>query len=527
MGLSSELTMLFDSLPLFSVMFVVSLCLTVFFRRVAQWTGVLDRGGYRRLNEGAVPLLGGLAIALPFTALCVGGGLLGFWVVGSWRELHGWWPGAFSFLYELAQSRTEFLVLGVGSVLIVLLGLLDDVRGLSVRLKLGGQFGVALLVLNFVDYPTGVNVPFGGAVQFGVIGGYIFSVLWIVGIINAFNLIDGMDGLATGIGAISAVTFAYLGALTGNVVLVYLSMAFCGCLCGFLIFNFHPAKIFLGDTGSMLIGFTFAFTTLSQSFRSAGATVLLAPMIALGFPVLETFISMLRRYSHGMPVFMGDNRHTHHRLLARGYSQRQTVLILYVVVAFFSSAAVVDRLLMDRPGLWWVSFILYAAPLVFVLWFADYVAPWVLSNVLKQRHRNKKLGLLSRYGAMHLQVKSDSESCGLLFDLCRHELRLRYLAVWFEHGEDLIAASGAPESEAPDSGFDAVERMRVTNLSREPLVIRYQFVSQPADAERVAVSSCLARMFECSSLEPDEAEVVAIGGSEDKSDSTGGNVVEK
>jgi len=491
-------------------MFVVSLCLTVAYRRVALSLGITDGGGYRRIHENPTALLGGLAISSPFIFLCVLCGLSGYATVSFWKFFYTHFPNYFTGLFEIAQSRKELLALGAGASCIVVLGLIDDVRGLSARLKLGGQCAVALIVLNFIDYPTGINLPLIGAIHFGVLGGFFFSMLWIVGIINAFNLIDGMDGLATGIGAISALTFAVLGALVGNFTLVFLGMAMAGCLCGFLLFNFHPAKIFLGDTGSMFIGFTFAFITLSQSFRTEGATVLLAPMIALSFPIFETLISMVRRYSHGLPVFQGDNRHTHHRLLARGYSQRQTVLILYAIVGCISIAAIIDRLILDTPELWWIPGAIYTACFMFVLWFADYIAPWVLSGVLKSRRRNRKLGLLSRYGSLCLMMGSASECRKALFDLCRYELNLKYISAIFEDGETLIAASGKFEEKGSETDLEDVEIIYVTSQSRHAIEVRYQFEKPPQDGERMAVSSCLAGMFECSHLIPPEPDMIRV-----------------
>ncbi|MFW5870495.1 MAG: glycosyltransferase family 4 protein, partial [Candidatus Sumerlaeota bacterium] len=475
MDQAGNISLIERMIPLFSLMLVGSLVLTPLVMRLAHKIGATDAGGYRRIHKRPVPLLGGLGVAAPFLLFSLALSLIGYFTTYHWQWVAETFPRYFSELYEIGQWRDEMLVLVLGSCGILALGLRDDIRGMSARTKLAGQAVVAVVVCCLIETPVGINIPLIGQLDFGEIGGRFLAVIWFLALINAFNLIDGMDGLATGVGAISALTFAALAVMTDNPQVLVMGVAFAGALCGFLLFNFHPAKIFLGDTGSMFIGFVFAYMTLTGSYRSEGAVVVLAPLIAVSFPLFETGISIVRRYMQGLPVFAGDSRHTHHRLLARGYSQRETVLILYAIVGSLSCAAVADRIVQPGSAVWWVPAVMYVGIFLFILWFADYIDPWIIGSVFKRRRRNKQLENFSRYGAISLSRQKRDEHRQAFFELCRYEMRLRYLAAWFENGEMLIASSGRPCEKSNDPDFDPVDRFRVNSLSHQPIVVRYQY----------------------------------------------------
>jgi len=216
-------------------------------------------------------------------------------------------------------------------VAILGLGLLDDIRGMRARYKFLGQIAVAVFICATGHVLQGFYIPFIGGFPLSPQLGVIFSLLWIVGMINAFNLIDGLDGLAAGIALIASVALVVLGMITGNTMIALICLPLAGSLAAFLLFNSHPARIFLGDTGSMFLGYILATVTLMGTYKSETFAIILGPALTLSFPIFETLVSMARRFVRGVPIFSGDGHHTHHRLLRKGFSKRQVVLILYGV----------------------------------------------------------------------------------------------------------------------------------------------------------------------------------------------------
>lgn len=216
-------------------------------------------------------------------------------------------------------------------------GAIDDVRGLAPGWKLLGQFVAAAmpvaagLRIDFVGNPLQ-----GGLVSLGLLG-YPISVLWIVGFANVINLIDGLDGLAAGVSAIAAASFLVLAVQMNELVAAILAAVLIGSCAGFLRYNFHPASIHMGDSGSMFLGFMLATMALHGVMKSVAAITLVVPLLVIGVPLFDTASAIIRRRRHGRPIQEADNGHIHHRLLNRGFSQRQTVLIIYawsVALAF-------------------------------------------------------------------------------------------------------------------------------------------------------------------------------------------------
>lgn len=163
---------------------------------------------------------------------------------------------------------------------------------------------------------------------------------WIVGITNTVNLIDGLDGLAAGVSTIATVTILLVALQSGDLPVVFLTAALAGSSLGFLHYNFNPARIFMGDTGSMFLGYMFAAISVIGAVKSAATIALIVPILALGLPILDTTFAIVRRYRGGVPIFKPDKGHLHHRLLAMGFSQRQAVLLMYVFSAFLGLAAI-------------------------------------------------------------------------------------------------------------------------------------------------------------------------------------------
>lgn len=261
----------------------------------------------RKTHERPVSRLGGAAI---FAALIAGLSLMMQRYELDWSR---WWP--------LILCNT--LIFGVG--------IADDLRPLGAKTKLAGQVGAALIL-----FALGVSVdmlsnPFGeGAISLGWFS-LPLTVLWLVAIPNIVNLIDGMDGLATGFGLFLSLTLAFVGYLSKQIDVFYVSLVMAGALAGFLIFNFPPAKIFLGDGGAYLVGFFVASVSLLTANKGSIIAALLVVMVALGVPILDTLFAILRRAIRGVPIFRADAEHIHHRLILLGYSKGQALVALYAV----------------------------------------------------------------------------------------------------------------------------------------------------------------------------------------------------
>lgn len=459
----------------------------------ARKVDAVDRGGYRKVFKGEMPLLGGLGIALPLIFLALASSLAGHFIVANWKWVYLHYEQYFDPLFSFAGTRRESLIVLAGGVGIILLGLVDDTRGMRARWKLLGQLAVAVFICMSGMMVTGVSVPFLGDVNLGGILGGFLTVLWIVGLINAFNLIDGVDGLAGAIAFVGAVSLVALSLIQGSLYVTFASAALAGSVMAFLFFNFPPARIFLGDTGSMFLGYSLATLSLMGAPKYETAVILFAPMLALSLPVFETFVSMLRRFLRGMPIFVGDNRHTHHRLLGKGFSQRKVVLTLGGAAFFLAAAAVFSILIPENSPAAWLPYVLYAATLLYIAWLADYFRPTAVKTTLERRDRNRLFQALGKYAALSLTANNASVNGETLFTLCRQQLGLTYLEVRVRN-RDVLCIS----QEERDSGKDETSReeLLVKSSEGEDIVIWYRFLQTPDEHTRQDVSSCLASIFD-------------------------------
>jgi UDP-GlcNAc:undecaprenyl-phosphate GlcNAc-1-phosphate transferase len=307
----------------FLVSLMVSLVLTLVVRnRALAWGWVDQANSSRKVHARPIPRLGGIAIVAGFFApLCA----LFFTDSGVGH--------LFRFHQELVWG------LFCGGAAIAVLGLYDDLQGAGARLKFGVQFTVAIAL-----YLLGFRVelianPFGAAISLGALS-LPFTLLWIVGVVNALNLIDGLDGLAGGVAFFGVGTNFILSLVRGDVVMCLLMAALAGAILGFLVFNFNPASIFMGDTGSMFLGFVLAAVSLKTSTKSGTAVAMLVPVMALGLPIMDTLLAMIRRSLLGRPMFSADKEHIHHRLMSRMVlSHRSAVLVLYGLCGLFTLTA--------------------------------------------------------------------------------------------------------------------------------------------------------------------------------------------
>jgi UDP-GlcNAc:undecaprenyl-phosphate GlcNAc-1-phosphate transferase len=279
---------------------------------LARRVGAVDEPSDRRIHVRPTPRLGGIAL------------LLGFLVPVLWFV-----PGS---------TQTNALL--VGATLIAILGIVDDIWGISPPLKLAGQIACAAIPVSAGLTIDNWTIPLIGVGDLGV-AQYPVTIIWFVAIVNMINFIDGMDGLAAGVVGIGATTFAILAASLGRPDAAIMAAALAGACAAFLVFNFHPAKVFMGDTGSMLLGFVIAGVAVSGVMKSAAAIAVVAPLIVLAIPIMDTSFVVLKRLKHGLPVYSADRSHFHHRFFTIGWSQRQTVLALYGWCSLMAGVALV------------------------------------------------------------------------------------------------------------------------------------------------------------------------------------------
>ncbi len=295
------------------------LLLTPLVRRLSIRNEWFDRPSWRKVNEkGNMPMLGGVAIYLSFFISAA----LTFAIFG-----------------EKFLSPSKFMGLSIAALVIVGTGLVDDIKGLSSRTKLFLQILAALIVIISGFQITKLTNPFGGPLELGLLLSVPLTIFWIVGITNAINLIDGLDGLASGVVSIISLILFFVAIRQGDVMIAILALALAGSGLGFLRYNFHPARIFMGDTGSNFLGFMLAVITLISSQKGPVAISLIIPIIALGFPALDTFLAIIRRTTSGVKVFEADKSHFHHKLLLLEKSQRRVVLTLYFLTLCFGLIA--------------------------------------------------------------------------------------------------------------------------------------------------------------------------------------------
>lgn len=299
----------------------MTLLITPLVRKLAFKCGALDLPDHRKVHKRTMPRMGGLAIYIAFVAAVL-----------------------------LTQDLTiEVVGLLVGGSLILLLGMFDDIKGISPRVKLAGQVLAACALI-----PFGLEVKFLTnpiselPITLGLLGIPV-TVLWVVSVTNAVNLIDGLDGLAGGTSFIAALTLAAVvwidstrtGLLiTGQMDAVALALILAAAVLGFLWFNFYPARIFLGDSGSMYLGFTVAALAVMGMAKSATFISIIIPVVILGLPLLDTTFAIVRRFYGHKPIFQPDKEHVHHRLMDMGLSHRQSVLCIYGVNIILGMSAI-------------------------------------------------------------------------------------------------------------------------------------------------------------------------------------------
>jgi UDP-GlcNAc:undecaprenyl-phosphate GlcNAc-1-phosphate transferase len=315
------------------VLFISSLCvvlvLTPLCRGLAIRWGFVDQPDLvRKFHKSPIPRIGGIPIFIAY--------LTSF---------------AILLFLNLQGSHTVRGHLGIvkslcpAAILVFLTGLLDDLIGLKPWQKLGAQFvaaGIAVssgLQINAVvwhQFPSWIGIP--------------VTIIWLVGCTNAFNLIDGLDGLATGVGLVATTITLIAALLDHNIGMAFAMVPLVGALLGFLRFNFNPASIFMGDSGSLFIGFLLGCYSVLWSQKSATILGMTAPLITLSIPLLDTSVAILRRFLRGQPIFSADHGHIHHKLLARGFTPRRAVVLIYMVCGLCGALSLLQSFEHERFG---------------------------------------------------------------------------------------------------------------------------------------------------------------------------------
>ncbi|MEK4027892.1 MULTISPECIES: MraY family glycosyltransferase [Bacillaceae] len=316
---------------------LLSLAITPLVKKMAIAVGAIDKPNYRKVHETVMPRMGGLAIFISFMI-----GLL------------------------LLKPQSPFnAAIVIGSVIIIITGVLDDRFELSAKVKLGGQLLAALVVVLYGGVKMEfITLPFGGEMEFGVLS-VPLTLLWIVGITNAINLIDGLDGLAAGVSSIALLTISLMAFMKGDIYVMSMALLVLGSTFGFLRYNFHPAKIFMGDTGALFLGYIIAVLSL-LGFKNITVISLIIPIIILGVPISDTFFAIVRRKVNKQPLSAPDKSHLHHCLLRMGYTHKQTVIIIYAIASMFGLAAVIFSM-----ATIWGAFIMIAVIVIAIELFVE------------------------------------------------------------------------------------------------------------------------------------------------------------
>lgn len=303
---------LIKTLLAFVIALATAIAVTPVIKKLAPVIGAVDiPKDERRMHDKPMPLCGGIAIFLGFSVS--------------------------SFIF--ADLSSEFWGIWLGALFIIIIGILDDIFSLNAYIKLAGQIVGAAIPTIFglnIEY---INI-FGNQIHLGVIG-IPLTIIWIVALTNAFNLIDGLDGLSCGVSSVCSVAFFSVGIISQNSSLMLISAVLFGSTLGFLPYNFNPAKIFMGDTGAMFLGYIFASAAVLGVYQTPTNISMAVPFIICGLPIFDTSFAFIRRIISGKSPFSADRGHLHHKLIDRGLTQKQTVLFLYTVSILLSIFAII------------------------------------------------------------------------------------------------------------------------------------------------------------------------------------------
>lgn len=295
----------------FTIALAVAYFVTPQVINLAIKAGALDAPDARKVHTRPIPRMGGLAIYAGFVL---------------------------AILASVHVSR-EIMGLLAGGTVILIIGIIDDLMQLPAKVKLLGQIVAAAVLVLFDIRIEWITNPFGDMIFVEYLS-IPLTIMWVVSLTNTVNLIDGLDGLAAGVSTIASVTILLVALQQNFWTVAILSAALAGGALGFLQHNFNPAKIFMGDTGSMFLGYMLAAVSILGAVKSAATIALIVPIVALGLPIMDTAFAIIRRYMSGKPIFKPDKGHLHHRLLEMGLTQKQAVLLMYVISGCLGLSAI-------------------------------------------------------------------------------------------------------------------------------------------------------------------------------------------
>jgi UDP-GlcNAc:undecaprenyl-phosphate/decaprenyl-phosphate GlcNAc-1-phosphate transferase len=376
-------------ITLFILSFFAAMLVTPVVRRKAsEWGAIAQPDSGRHIHSRPTPRLGGVAIYIAFiaTLLCVP--FLGNMVSDSFRA-----------------NLLKFVALLAPATFIFIFGVYDDFRGASAPLKFTFQILAAVMVYAAGFRIENLSTPFGDHLSLPTLLSFPATIMWIVVITNAFNLIDGIDGLAAGASVFALFSILVFSVAQGNPEISLIAVVLVGSVMGFLRYNFNPATIFLGDSGSMFLGFLAAVLSLAGSQKGSTIVAIAIPLVSFGLPVTEAGLSLARRFVSGKSLFAGDRGHIHHKLLDRGMTQRQAVILLYAVCALFSLFGLM--LLNPRRNLAALIFFVLGVGVVFGVQRLGYAEFSELGNQIRQGVTRRRRAL-----AVNSHVRRTSDRLG-------------------------------------------------------------------------------------------------------------------
>lgn len=297
----------------FCISTVTTLLVTPFIKKLAFKCNAVDKPDENRKMHGeARASMGGLAIFIGVAA---------------------------GFIY-LQPYDTHMNAIILGAIIMIVTGMIDDIYSIKPIYKLAGQISAAVVVVSSGLVIDKLTIPFMGTVHMENFG-IILTILWIVAASNAINLIDGLDGLAAGVSGIGFLSILIMGIMDARIIVVSLCVILIGSCAGFLYHNFHPAKIFMGDTGALFLGYSIAIISMLGLFKNVAFFSFIIPIIVIAVPVFDTILAIIRRLLNRQGIATADRKHIHYQLLEMGYSHRTAVLIIYAFSAFFGSMAII------------------------------------------------------------------------------------------------------------------------------------------------------------------------------------------
>lgn len=362
----------------FLLAFITAFVITPYTIRLAKKVGAVDIPNDRRVNKKPMPRLGGLAVIAGFLVSVI------YLVISA--SIEG--------KINLLEDNLNIKLLGIlgGMLVLGIVCYIDDVKDIKPLVKLAGQVAAAVIVASSGVLIDNFTIPFKeNSFVLNEVFSFILTVGWIVGITNAINLIDGLDGLSSGITLISCLSLVVVFALNESpLIAIILITALAGAIVGFLPYNFNPAKTFIGDVGSNFMGFALAIISILGVAKTYTAIVLIAPIMILALPIFDTIWAIIRRIVKSKSikgVFKADRGHLHHRLMAKGYTQKQSVLILYGATATLGMTAII---LLDS-GIWKAASFALLVIAIVAIGYRDFVKLSVFKEAeIKKENRNKE-----------------------------------------------------------------------------------------------------------------------------------------